>query len=51
MKGEQACVPCAGCKDKDILIALTRKDKKMHSLNLNTQQVWVFYPHDFCGLF
>lgn len=42
MEGERACVPCAGCKDKGILMASTRKGKKMHSLWPDTQKVLFF---------
>lgn len=47
MEGERACVPCARCKGKDILIALIRKGKKMHSLHLNTQQILFLLPSRF----
>lgn len=47
MEGERACVPCAGCKDKGILMASTRKGKKMHSLRPNTQKVLFFLPSQF----
>lgn len=47
MEGERACVPCAGCKDKGILMASTRKGKKMHSLQPDTQKVLFFLPSQF----